>query len=115
MVAHSYQISQNELNLIKYAEAENVPSSTLTTILTYTATADTYISLITCSGQDYAKFELYIDTILIATKRTGPKRNTEWNYSNPLLLSAGSILDIKVTHYYTGDLSKFEAALYASN
>jgi len=113
MAVHSQKITQSTLNVIRYDEATLVTSNNLTTILTFTAIKDTNISLITCSGDDYAKFQLFIDTVLIATKRSGPKRNTEWNFNNPLLLNSGSILDVKVTHWHTGDVLNFESTLYA--
>ena len=113
MSVHSQNISQPALNIIRYNEATLVTSNNLTTILTFTATQDTNISLLTCSGEDYAKFQLFIDTDLIATKRSGPKRNVEWNFNAPLLLSNGSILDIKVTHWYTGEALNFESTMYA--
>jgi len=111
MSVHSQQIIRYSLDLIRYFEAENVTSNNLTTILTFTATQDTNISLISCSGEDYAKFQLFIDTTLIATKRSGPERDVEWNFVNPLLISNGSILDIKVTHWHT-DALDFEAGMY---
>lgn len=114
MGIHSSQIINPSLNLIRYTEAENVSYNTLTTILTFTASQDTLISLIVCSGEDYAKFQLFINTDLVATKRSGNKRNVEWSFPNSLLLRNGEILDVKVTHYFTGDVLDFEAGLYAN-
>lgn len=113
MTVHSTQIIKQALDLIRYSEASSVTANNLTTILTFTATARIEISLITCSGQDYAKFQIFVDTVLKGTKRSGPARNVEWNFSNPLILENGSILDIKVTHWFTGDALDFEAGMYA--
>ncbi len=114
MSAHSTQIikSSDKINLIQYAEAIDVGYDTETTIITYTATQDTNISMINCSGDAYAKFKLYVDTNLIGVKRTGPDRNINWKFNDTLFLVSGSIIDIKVTHYVNGDILNFESGLY---
>jgi hypothetical protein len=113
MSVHSREIIKPALDVVQYAEAENVPYNTLTTVLSYTAPADTKIALISCSGEDYAKFQIFIDTDLKGTKRGGPHRNVEWNFNHPLLLSQGELLEIKVTHWFNGDALDFEAGIYA--
>lgn len=94
--------------------ATNVPSATLTTIMTqpYSLTFNN-ISIISVSGQDYAKFFLVINSIVLDTRRSGPDRNLTFDYtSNPLKLSPGDVVDIKVEHYFTGSLLDFEATIY---
>jgi len=46
----------------------------------------------TASGEDYAEFSFFIDGILKGTKRSGPSRNVEWNYSFPLALENTKVL-----------------------
>jgi len=106
-------VDLSRLDLVRYAEALLVPSSIETTVLTFTATQTTNISLITVSGQGYAKFKLYIDANQIGTKISGPDRGVEWNFSFPLALDIGSVLTIKVTHYSTGDALDFYGGMYA--
>ena len=94
--------------------ATNVPATTLTTILSKTADASfSNISIISVSGDDYAKFTLVVNGGTIDTRRTGPDRNLTFDFtSNPLSLTAGDVVDIKVEHFFTGDLLDFEASVY---
>jgi len=94
--------------------ASNVPAVTITTVATatYSATFNN-ISVISVSGQDYAKFFLMINNVVLDTRRSGPDRNLTFDYtSNPLKLNPGDIVDIKVEHYFTGNLLDFEATIY---
>ena len=95
-------------------DVTNVPDGALTTILTLTAIADTKITRIAVSGTDYAKFQLFIDTVLIETKRSSPERSLDFIFTAPLGLVAGQILDVKVTHYATGVLADFESTIYGA-
>lgn len=90
-----------------------VPSDTLTTILTLTAATKHKLVRIACSGEVYAKYQLFIDTVLIETRRSGPERTIDFTFSPTLLLNNGQILDVKVTHFYTGDALNFESTLYS--
>ena len=90
----------------------SITPSTLTTIATFTASAAINISKVSVSGTDYAKFQLFKNTVLIDTKRSGPERSIEFNYNNPLKLIATDIMDIKVTHYVIGTMADFEATIY---
>jgi hypothetical protein len=75
-----------------------ITDGSLTTILTYTAPTSKKVSKIQAGGTLYAKFQLFVNTTLIATKRSGPE--------------ASDIIDVKVTHYHTGELGDFESTLY---
>ena len=90
----------------------NVPDNSLTTIVTYTAPSAKKISKISMSGTDYAKFQLFLNTVLIDTKRSGPERSVDFNFDNPLALASSDVLDVKVTHYATGVLADFESTIY---
>jgi len=103
--------------LISYVTGEsatNVPAITKTTILTATYSASfNNIALISCSGQDYAKFYLTVNSTDIDIRRSGPSRNLDFDFkSNPLGLKLGDIVDIKVEHFFTAELLDFEATIY---
>lgn len=87
----------------------NVTATTLTTIVSYTALVDKGVTRISCSGTDYAKFSLVLNTVTIEYQRSGPSRNIEFG---PLKLSATDVLDVKVEHFITGDTANFESTIY---
>lgn len=91
-----------------------VGASLLTTIVTYTAPSAKKISKVSVSGTEYAKFQLFKNTGLIDTKRTGPDRSIDFMFNSPLLMTTGDILDIKVTHYYIGNTLDVEASIYGA-
>lgn len=116
LVTVSGVVELSRLELTKYSEVTSVSSVTLTTVLTHTvsATKDNNIALIQCSGQGTAKWQFFIDTVLKGTKRaSGGDFNTEWNFAFPLALDASSVLDVKVTHFHTGESLDFEVGMYA--
>lgn len=90
----------------------SVTANTLTTVCTYTATGTKRVTRIGCSGTCYAKFTLVINTVVVETKRSGPQRNIDFTFDRPLLLSDSDILDLKVTHFVTGETNEFEATVY---
>jgi len=94
--------------------ADNVPATTLTTILTKTADANfNNISIISVSGEDYAKFFLVLNTVILDIRRTGPDRNLSFDFTgSPLALTTGDVVDIKVEHFNTGALLDFDATIY---
>jgi hypothetical protein len=109
----SGSVGLSRLDLIRFTETTIVAANTLTTILSFTAIATTNIALLTASGQDYAKYDLFVDSVQIGTKRSGPSRNVEWSFQMPLALDIASVLQIKVTHFYTAETVDFEAGMYA--
>ena len=90
----------------------NIPANTPTTIVTYTPAADRVITRVAVSGTAYGKVELFTSASLIETQRMGPERNIIIQFANPLLLPSGIPLDVKVTHYVTGELNNFESTVY---
>jgi hypothetical protein len=90
----------------------NVPDNLLSTVVTYTAPSDKQVSSVTVSGTVYAKFQLFLNTILIETRRGGPERTLVFEFNNPLVLNSGDVLDVKVTHYQTGLTAEFESTVY---
>lgn len=91
-----------------------VGANLLTTIVTYTAPAAKSITRISVSGTEYAKYQLFKNASLIETKRTGPDRSTEFVFNSPLVMSSGDILDVKVTHFYTGNTLDVESSIYGA-
>lgn len=92
----------------------NVPANTLTTILTYTATTAMRLTRIGVSGTDYAKFQIFLNTVLIETRRSSPERSLDFLFDSPLAMAASDVLDMKVTHYATGVLADFESTVYGA-
>lgn len=92
----------------------NIPDNTLTTILTYTAVVTTRLTRIGVSGTDYAKFQIFLNTVLIETKRSGPDRSLDFIFTSPFGLVIGDVLDVKVTHYAPSVLADFETTIYGA-
>jgi hypothetical protein len=90
----------------------SVSDNTLTTVATLIANGANRIAMISCSGSGYAKFTVYINSVLKETKRSGPDRNVVFNYNHPLTLTTGDVVDIKVEHYNVGSLEDFEATIF---
>jgi hypothetical protein len=90
-----------------------VSDTTLTTIATLTANGYNRLVQISCSGTCYAKWELYVNSALKETRRSGPERNLYFTYNHPIQLAAADVVDIKVTHYDIGKFHDFEATFYA--
>lgn len=102
----------NSVSVLATGTALAVGSITLTTIVTRTAPAAETVSQISCSGQNYAKFTLVLNTVIIDTKRNGPGRNVDFIFFQPLALISSDILDVKVEHFQTGEINDFEATVY---
>ena len=92
------------------ASDPSVADSTKTTILTITATVETYVTKIVVSGHDYAKWFLTLDTVDQNIKRN--EYTGEWDFSSPWKLTAGQVLDIKVEHFLIGETLGFEATTW---
>jgi hypothetical protein len=92
----------------------SISANLLTTIVTYTAPSTKGITRISVSGTEYAKYQLFKNTNLIETKRTGPDRSTDFIFSSPLAMSSGDVLDVKVIHFYTGNTLDVESSIYGA-
>ena len=102
------------ISFVTKGTATSVASGVKTTILTATYSASfNNIALISCSGEDYAKFYLTVNTVDNDIRRSGPDRNLQFDFrSNPIGLSSGDVVDIKVEHFNVGDTLDFEATIY---
>lgn len=93
------------------AIATSVESSSKTTVLTISASADTYITSIICSGMEYGKWYVTVDSADQMIRRGGPARDVIWEFVNPYKVASGSVLDIKVEHFVTGETPDFESTV----
>jgi len=106
-------ISLTEYN--KIGTASNVPATTKTTIVTQAYVAGTFenLTMVSVSGEDYAKFFITINTVDTDIRRSGPDRNVTFDYTGaPYKLNPGDVVDVKVEHFVTGSLIDFDATVY---
>jgi len=91
-----------------------LPAFTRATILTVIADINFLnLSIISVSGEDYAKFYLVINGDEIDIRRSGPSRNMEFNYTGaPIELAYGDIVDVQVEHYNPSSLVDFDCTIY---
>ena len=90
---------QNQL-LVRGVQS-SVPASTLTTVATLAANGVRFVTKVLCSGHEHAKWELYVDSAIVATKRGEYTQEFEFD-STPYRIDDGSAMDVKVTHYGAG-------------
>lgn len=88
-----------------------VPASSKTTVVTLTAVTDKFITAIYGSGMENGKWYLTIDAADQIVRRAGPERDKIWEFPSPLKIPAGSVLDIKVEHFVTGETPDFECTI----
>ncbi len=93
------------------AIATSVAATVKTTVLTISAVADTYITEVVCSGMEYGKWFLTVDSVDQMIRRGGSNRDVIWEFVNPLKVSSGSVLDVKVQHFVTGETPDFESTV----
>jgi hypothetical protein len=111
-------VSVEGISLTEYRNqgaVTNLAATTKTTIVTQAFVSGTFQNLVmvSCSGQDYAKFFLTINAVDVDVRRTGPDRNLTFDFTGaPLKLVAGDVVDVKVEHFNSGDLLDFDATIY---
>ena len=106
-------ISLTEFN--KVGSVSNVVDSTKTTIVSQAYVAGTFenLTIVSTSGEDYAKFFITIGGVDVDIRRSGPDRNITFDYTGaPFQISPGQTVDVKVEHFNTGDLVDFDATIY---
>jgi hypothetical protein len=104
------QITSNN-RVLYVGKQSGISQSTLTTVVTVPANGIKYITKIMCSGEESARWELYIDSVLKATLRT-TDRNVIFDFNLPLKILAAEVLDVKVTHYGPDTTATFDATIY---
>jgi hypothetical protein len=97
--------------VLAFAEQSPVASNSETTILSYTATANTRLMGVGCSGDVSALWKLYVEGDVIQVKR-GDGRNVEFDFVYPLQLLDGETLEVKVTHFKIAETPSFESTLF---
>ena len=102
-----------QTSFIKYGKQSAVPNSSLTTVITHTVTTtDLYLTGFILTGEIDAEVGLYVNTSRAIPGRTSEQdRNLMLPFPSPLRMVVGTILDLKVEHFYNGKTSDFEAAL----
>lgn len=93
----------------------NIADNTLTTIVTVAFSAGVFenLAIVSVSGDDYAKYYLVLNTVTIDTRRSGPDRNLQFDFTGaPLALVSGDVIDIKVEHFSVGQLLDFDSTVY---
>jgi hypothetical protein len=91
--------------------ATAVPVNVKTTVVTLSAVADKYITAIYGSGMENGKWFLVINSADQIVRRAGPERDKIFEFPSPLKITAGSVLDIKVEHFVTGETPDFECTI----
>lgn len=83
-----------------FAQVSSVPSSVLTTIVSYTAVAGDKLKRGVVSGSNIASYDLLLNGSTIDRKRTyfGADLNSDFFFDEGLDLSAGDVIMIKVIH-----------------
>ena len=104
------QITSNN-RPVHVGEQGNVSANTVTTVTTMPANGVKYITKVLCSGHVSGKWEIFIDSVRKATMRT-IDRNVWFDFNLPLKILATEVVDIKVTHYDTGNQADFQATIF---
>jgi len=105
----NFPYANREANtLLARGVQSSVPATTLTTVVTLVANGVRFVTKVICSGQENAKWELYIDSVIVATKRGA--YTTEFDFlATPYRIDDGSAMDVKVTH--AGTSADFDASI----
>ena len=99
------------VGILSFNAITGVVNSIETTIDTYTALGDETIGDIVMGGTSYARFNIYLNTVLSFVVRSGPSRQANLALQRPLQLVAGDIIDVKVIHYNLGWTDDFESTI----
>lgn len=105
-------VSSIPSSIAAYGTQTLVGANTETTVVTLTANGIRNIAHISCSGDAYAEWYLYINSIKVETRRTGPSYNVEFYWGNPMSLITGTVIDVKVVHHYVAETATFNASIY---
>lgn len=83
-----------------YAEVTNIASGVLTTLTTYTASANTRLKSASASCDNKAIFTVLIDGVVQSKKRTyyASNFNAEFNFEKGIELTAGQVVTVKAIH-----------------
>ena len=96
---------------IHVGQQTNISQNTLTTVTTVPANGVKYVTSIHCSGEENARWDLYLDSVRIDTLRT-TDRSVSFDFNLPLKILAAEVLDVKVTHHGPDATATFEASIF---
>jgi hypothetical protein len=96
---------------IHVGQQVNISQNTLTTVTTMPANGIKYITKIVCSGEENAKWDIFIDSVRKCTKRT-INRTVDFDFNLPLKILATEVVDIKVTHHGPDSQATCEATIF---
>ena len=120
LIANGITISEKSsvvLDYTKVAAVASVGSGTpATTISSYTAGAtDVSITKILMSGGDNATWWLEVDSVVIAEFGISNNgRTRDLDFDSPFTLAAGSTLDVKMKHFFTGKTYDFRSTIFGN-
>lgn len=104
------QITSNN-RALHVGEQTGIAKDALTTVTTMPANGIKYITKIHCSGEESARWDIYLDSVRIGTLRT-TDRNVSWDFNLPLKILAAEVLDVKVTHHGPDSTADFQATIF---
>ena len=99
------------VDILKFSAITGVADNVETTVASYTTLGEETIGDIVTSGTSYARYNIYVNTILQFVIRSGPSRQANLVLNRPLQLSIGDIVDVKVIHYNTDATDDFETTI----
>jgi hypothetical protein len=99
--------------VIDFDEALVVTDNTQTTVVTYTAVGSpVYITKIMASGDANSTWVVEIDTVEVAGWKIADGNKTrDIDFNGPFLLAAGSTIDVKAEHFFTGETANFKSTI----
>ena len=92
-------------------EQTNISKDTLTTVTTMPANGIKWITKILCSGEENARWDIYIDSVRKATLRT-IDRNVAFDFNLPIKILAAEVVDVKVTHHGPDTTASFQCTIF---
>lgn len=92
-------------------EQSGVPANTLTTITTMPSNGIKYITKILCSGEDNARWEIYINSVKKCTQRT-TDRNVSFDFNLPLKILASEVVDVKAIFFGSGANADLQCTIF---
>lgn len=97
----------------KHSKIVTVAANSQTTIVTYTATANMWITGCIMTGEIPAEFTLMVNSINKGVGRTSHQDRTgKIMLPQAIKISSGDIVTVKVIHFETGDTSDYDATIY---
>lgn len=101
------------VSVLEYEEITTIADNVLSTILTYTVVGSSLLlDNIIASGDVDAEYQLVVDGDVKAKYRTSEQdRTAKFSFPASQQFSAGTIIDIKVIHFSTGQTSSFNTTL----